>query len=73
MFNSYVSAFLDCLSRPHERVLIVGTILDGNHRVAALMRTKGDDSLVQCQFYSDIQDINNVNGIVADGETIECE
>ena len=37
------------------------------------MKTKGDDFLVQGQFYSDIQDINNVNGRVADGETIEYE
>lgn len=48
------------------------TILDGNHRVAALRRTKGDDFLVPCQCYSDIQDVN-VKRIVADGKMVDCK
>ena len=47
------------------------TILDGNHRVAALKQIKGDDFLVPCQCYSDIEDLN-VKRIVADGEAVEC-
>ena len=48
------------------------TILDRNHRVAALRRIKGDDFLVPCQCYSDIQDVN-VKRIVADGKMVECK
>ena len=45
------------------------TILGGNHRVAALRRIKGDEFLVPCQCYSDIQDVN-VKRIVADGKMV---
>ena len=48
------------------------TILDGNYRVAVLKRIKGDDFLVPPPCYSNIQNVN-VDRIVAEGGTIECE